>query len=289
LLKRTISLPYGLFIVCGPTGSGKLTTLHSILKYINTPDTEIWTVEDPVEFAHKGLHQVQVDKKAGVDFATAMQAVLSSDPDVIMVSEAGDKEVVSTIIDVSLHQGQMVFATTRANSAPEAIRRLLELDINVLNFSDAFHGVLAQRLAKRLCRECKKPHIATTEELKVLLTEYASELQSTESWKKDPNASFKALFTEWIKLFGDEKGNITLYEKVGCEKCSGTGYRGRIGLHELLISTPALKDGILENATLGKLFQISLEEGMRTFKQDGIEKVLSGVTDMYQVRAVCVK
>lgn len=288
LLKRKISSPFGLFFVCGPTGSGKATTMHSILKYINTPDAKIWTAEDPVEITQKGLHQVQVNKKAGLDFATAMQAILSSDPDVIMVSEPRDKEAATIVIDAAL-LGHMMFSTLHANNAPEAIRRLLDLDINPMNFTDAFHGVLAQRLAKRLCRDCKKPHVATTEELKTLLSEYSTELVNTEYWQKDPNASFKSLFTEWVKQYGDEKGNINLYEKVGCEKCSGTGYLGRIGLHELLISSPALKNGILEKSSTAKLTAIALEEGMRTFRQDGIEKVLWGITDMHQVRLVCGK
>jgi type II secretory ATPase GspE/PulE/Tfp pilus assembly ATPase PilB-like protein len=161
------------------------------------------------------------------------------------------------------------------------------MGMNPLNFTDAFHGVLAQRLVRRLCRDCKKPHIATTEELKSLLTEYSNELLDTEVWKKDPKASFKDLYTEWITLFGDEKGNITLYEAVGCDKCSGIGYRGRIGLHELLISSPGMEKGILKNAPLAELAAIALEDGMHTFKQDGIEKVLSGLTDMHQVSAVC--
>lgn len=288
LLKETISKPFGVFFVCGPTGSGKLTTLHSILKYLNTPETNIWTAEDPVEITQNGLHQVQVDKKAGLDFATVMQAILNSDPDVIMVSEPRDMEAATIVIDASL-LGHYVLATMYAKHAPEAISRLLEMGINTLNFADSFLGSLAQRLARRLCRDCKKPHVATAEEIKSLLNEYSSELLSTEAWKKDPQASLKSLFAEWVKLFGDEKGNITLYETVGCEKCSGTGYRGRVGLHELLIGSQPLKNGVLNNAALAELTSIALEEGMRTFKQDGIEKVLSGITDMHQVRAVCVK
>jgi type II secretory ATPase GspE/PulE/Tfp pilus assembly ATPase PilB-like protein len=288
LLKRTISLPYGLFIVCGPTGSGRTTTLHSVLNCINTLDIKIWTAEDPVEINQKGLNQVQINEAAGLDFATAMQTILSSDPDVIMVSEPRDAETVSTIIDASL-LGHMVFTTLHANNAPEAIIRLQDLVIDNFNFTDAFLGVLAQRLARRLCPHCKKPHEATTEELKSLLTEYSSELLNTESWNKDQNSSLKALFSDWVKQFGDEKGNITLYEKVGCEKCSGVGYRGRIGLHELLTGTKALKNGLLKKASTAELTAIALEDGMRTMRQDGIEKVLMGVTDMQIVRAVCDK
>ena len=287
-VKQTVSRPYGLFFVCGPTGSGKTTTLHSILKYINTPDTKIWTAEDPVEITQKGLRQVQVNKKAGLDFATIMRAFLRADPDVIMVGEMRDKETVSTGIEASL-TGHLVFATLHTNSAPESIIRLLDMGMDPFNFSDALLGILAQRLAKRLCKDCKKPHIATQDEMKSLLAEYAEELKNTESWKKDPNTAFKNLYAEWVKLFADEKGQFTLYEKVGCDKCSGTGYRGRTGLHELLIATDALKKAIQEHARVAELLAIALDEGMRTLKQDGIEKVLQGVTDIQQVRAVCIK
>jgi len=288
LVKKTVSKPYGLFFVCGPTGSGKTTTLHSILKHINTPDTKIWTAEDPVEITQKGLRQVQVNKKAGLDFATVMRAFLRADPDVIMVGEMRDKETVSTGIEASL-TGHLVFATLHTNSAPESISRLLDMGMDPFNFADALLGILAQRLAKRLCKDCKKPHIANQEEIKALLTEYATELMSTETWKKDSSAAYKNLYAEWVKLFADDKGQITLYEPVGCEKCSGTGYRGRVGLHELLIGTDALKKGIQEHARVAELFAIALEEGMRTLKQDGIEKVLLGITDIHQVRAVCIK
>jgi type II secretory ATPase GspE/PulE/Tfp pilus assembly ATPase PilB-like protein len=288
LVKKTIAKPYGLFFVCGPTGSGKTITLHSILKHINKPDTKIWTVEDPVEITQKGLRQVQVNKKAGLDFASIMRSFLRADPDVIMVGEMRDKETVSTGIEASL-TGHLVFATLHTNSAPESIIRLLDMGMDPFNFADALLGILAQRLAKRLCKDCKKAHIASQDEIKALLTEYAEEMRSTETWKKDPNAAFKSLYAEWVKLFGDDKGQITLYEKVGCEKCSGTGYRGRVGLHELLIGTDAVKKAIQEHARVAELFALALEEGMRTLKQDGIEKVLSGITDIHQVRAVCIK
>ena len=288
LVKKTINKPYGLFFVCGPTGSGKTTTLHSILKYINKPDTKIWTVEDPVEITQKGLRQVQVNKKAGLDFASIMRSFLRADPDVIMVGEMRDKETVSTGIEASL-TGHLVFATLHTNSAPESIIRLLDMGMDPFNFADALLGILAQRLAKRLCKDCKKAHVASQDEIKALLTEFAEEMRFTETWKKDPNAAYKALYAEWVKLFGDANGQITLYEKVGCEKCSGTGYRGRVGLHELLIGTDPVKRAIQEHARVAELFALALEEGMRTLKQDGIEKVLSGITDIHQVRAVCIK
>ena len=287
-LKTVITKPYGLFFVCGPTGSGKTTTLHSVLGYINKPETKIWTAEDPVEITQKGLRQVQINKKAGMDFATIMKAFLRCDPVVIMVGEMRDKETVSIGIEASL-TGHLVFATLHTNSAPESITRLLDMGMDPFNFADAILGILAQRLTKRLCKKCKKPHIASQDEIKSLLTEYAQELNNTPKWKRDPNAAFKELYAEWVKLFADAKGQFTLYEKVGCDNCSDTGYRGRVGVHELLIGTDPLKKQIQEHARVAELFATGLEEGMRTLKQDGIEKVLSGVTDMHQIRAVCIK
>ncbi len=288
LVKATVSKPYGLFFVCGPTGSGKTTTLHSILKYINKPDTKIWTVEDPVEITQKGLRQVQINKKAGLDFPTIMRAFLRADPDVIMVGEMRDKETVSIGIEASL-TGHLVFATLHTNSAPESIIRLLDMGMDPFNFADALLGILAQRLAKRLCADCKKPHTATADEIKAMLDEYSAELVNTVTWKKDPAAAMKALYAEWRKLFADDKGQFTIYGPVGCEKCSGTGYRGRVGLHELLIGTDPVKRAIQEHARVAELLAIALDEGMHTLKQDGMEKVLQGVTDMHQVRAVCIK
>ncbi|MBK9160846.1 MAG: Flp pilus assembly complex ATPase component TadA [Nitrosomonadales bacterium] len=288
LIRETVSKPYGLFFVCGPTGSGKTTTLHSILKYINTPDTKIWTAEDPVEITQKGLRQVQINKKAGLDFATVMRAFLRADPDVIMVGEMRDKETVSIGIEASL-TGHLVFATLHTNSAPESINRLLDMGMDPFNFADALLGILAQRLGKRLCGDCKKPHIATADEMKAMITEYSMELQNTSSWKKDPAAEAKKLYGEWVKLFADEKGQFTLYGPVGCDKCSGTGYRGRVGLHELLIGSDAVKKAIQEHARVAELLAICLEDGMHTLKQDGMEKVLQGITDMHQIRAVCIK
>jgi type II secretory ATPase GspE/PulE/Tfp pilus assembly ATPase PilB-like protein/GAF domain-containing protein len=288
LIKSTVSKPYGLFFVCGPTGSGKTTTLHSILKYINTPDTKIWTAEDPVEITQKGLRQVQINKKAGLDFPTIMRAFLRADPDVIMVGEMRDKETVSIGIEASL-TGHLVFATLHTNSAPESIIRLLDMGMDPFNFSDALLGILAQRLAKRLCADCKKPHVATADEIKLMLEEYSTELANTVTWKKDPVAAMKVLYAEWRKLFADDKGQFTIYSPAGCEKCSGTGYRGRVGLHELLIGTDPVKKAIQEHARVAEILAIALDEGMHTLKQDGMEKVLQGITDMHQVRAVCIK
>jgi len=287
-LKEVVSKPYGLFFVCGPTGSGKTTTLHSVLGYLNTPDTKIWTAEDPVEITQKGLRQVQMNPKAGMTFAVAMKAFLRADPDIIMVGEMRDKETTGTGIEASL-TGHLVFATLHTNSAPESIIRLLDMGMDPFNFADALLGILAQRLAKRLCGKCKKPHEATPEEIHALLTEFSLELKNTDSWKKDPKASEEKVLEEWVREYGNENGKLVIHDPVGCEVCGGSGYKGRVGLHELLVGTDPLKKNIQEHARVAEMVATALDDGMRTLKQDGIEKVLMGITDMKQVRAVCIK
>jgi type II secretory ATPase GspE/PulE/Tfp pilus assembly ATPase PilB-like protein len=287
-LKEVVSKPYGLFFVCGPTGSGKTTTLHSVLGYLNTSDTKIWTAEDPVEITQKGLRQVQMNPKAGMTFAVAMKAFLRADPDIIMVGEMRDKETAGTGIEASL-TGHLVFATLHTNSAPESIIRLLDMGMDPFNFADALLGILAQRLAKRLCGKCKKPHEATPEEIQSLVVEYAMELKNTESWKKDPKAAEAKMLEDWIANYGGDSGKLVIHDPVGCEVCGGTGYKGRVGLHELLVGTDPLKKNIQEHARVAEMVATALEYGMRTLKQDGIEKVLMGITDMKQVRAVCIK
>ena len=287
-LKQVIENPYGLFFCCGPTGSGKTTTLHSVLGYLNTPDTKIWTAEDPVEITQKGLRQVQVNRKAGMDFATVMKAFLRADPDIIMVGEMRDKETTSIGIEASL-TGHLVFATLHTNSAPESIVRLLDMGMDPFNFADALVGILAQRLAKRLCGKCKQPYNPGQDEIKGLLQEYCQELLNTPEFKKDAKAGFERVYKDLVKTYGDEKGQFTFYRKAGCDACGNSGYKGRLGLHELLVGTDAMKKNIQEHARVAEMLATALEEGMRTLKMDGIEKVMQGITDMAQVRAVCIK
>jgi len=287
-LKGVIGKPYGLFFVCGPTGSGKTTTLHSVLGYLNTDETKIWTAEDPVEITQDGLRQVQMNPKAGLTFAVAMKAFLRADPDIIMVGEMRDKETVSTGVEASL-TGHLVLATLHTNSAPESIIRLLDMGMDPFNFADALLGVLAQRLAKRLCPKCKKGHAATQDEIRLMLAEYCEELKNTERWLVDNEGATEEIYNEWVSQFADKSGQFTLYGPVGCDNCGGSGYRGRVGLHELLVGTDLLKKNIQEHARVAEMFTTALNDGMRTLKQDGMDKVLQGLTDMHQVRAVCIK
>ncbi len=286
-LRSAIEKPYGLFFVCGPTGSGKTTTLHSVLNYLNTPDTKIWTAEDPVEITQKGLRQVQVNRKAGLDFATVMRAFLRADPDIIMVGEMRDKETVGMGIEASL-TGHLVFATLHTNSAPESIVRLLDMGMDPFNFADALLGILAQRLAKRLCGNCKQAYQPSDIELELMLTEFCEELQNTEKFRKDAKAGRAAVLAGWRERYADKDGRFTLYRAVGCDECN-RGYKGRVGLHELMIGTDKVKKLLQEHARVAQLLAAALEDGMLTLKMDGIEKVLLGITDIKMVRAVCIK
>ena len=283
---RTIEKPYGLFYVCGPTGSGKTTTLHSILKNLNTPDTKIWTVEDPVEITQKGLRQVQINRKAGIDFAMVMRSFLRADPDIIMVGESRDHETVAMGVEASL-TGHLVFSTLHTNSAPESIIRLLDMGMDPFNFADALLGILAQRLAKKLC-VCKEAYIPDTEELHLFAIEYADELRHSDQWKGHYDAELAQLIARWQTQFGDG-GQLRFYRHVGCDKCNQTGYKGRIGLHELLIADDGIKKLIQERARVAEIFAAAVEGGMRTLKMDGMEKVMMGLTDLKMVRSVCIK
>ncbi|MCE3271661.1 MAG: bifunctional protein : sensor, domain [Ramlibacter sp.] len=285
-LEKTVSKPYGLFYVCGPTGSGKTTTLHSILKFLNTPETKIWTAEDPVEITQRGLRQVQVNKKAGIDFALVMRAFLRADPDIIMVGESRDKETVSMGVEASL-TGHLVFSTLHTNSAPESITRLLDMGMDPFNFADALLGILAQRLAKRLC-SCKEAYVPSHEELRSFIAEYALDLKQTEAWVADPGGEAQKLYESWVENYGED-GQVKLYRAVGCDKCNKTGYKGRVGLHELLVADDEIKRLIQERARVATLFVSAVASGMRTLKMDGMEKILMGLTDLKQVRSVCIR
>ncbi|MFC1815254.1 ATPase, T2SS/T4P/T4SS family [Thermodesulfobacteriota bacterium] len=265
--KKIIIQPYGLYLVVGPTGSGKTTTLHSALGYINKPGVKIWTAEDPVEISQQGLRQVECKPKIGLDFARVMRAFLRADPDIIMIGEMRDKETASIGIEASL-TGHLVFSTLHTNSAPETITRLLDMGLNPLNFSDAFLGVLAQRLVRRLCKACKKEYHPSGEEFDTIRILFGKEAFDATDIKYTPE--FK------------------LYRAEGCEVCSGSSYKGRLGIHELMVGTPEIKKMIKTEAPTDKLFEQAAKDGMATLIQDGIQKVLLGLTDLDEIRRVCV-
>lgn len=268
IMKKIISQPYGLVLVVGPTGSGKTTTLHAALGYINKPGIKIWTAEDPVEISQQGLRQVECKPKIGLDFARVMRAFLRADPDVIMIGEMRDHETASIGVEASL-TGHLVFSTLHTNSAPETVTRLLDMGLNPLNFSDAFLGVLAQRLVRRLCKSCRQKFNPTEAEFAEIVKDYGEE-------------SFPST---GIELSED----LEIFKAVGCDVCSDSGYKGRLGIHEMMEGTKSIKALIKNQATTEEMFKKSFEEGMKTLKQDGIIKVFDGLTDIQEIRRVCIE
>jgi type II secretory ATPase GspE/PulE/Tfp pilus assembly ATPase PilB-like protein len=267
-IKNLASKPYGIILCVGPTGSGKTTTLHAILGHINTPERKIWTAEDPVEITQYGLRQLQVQPKIGLTFAAAMRSFLRADPDVIMVGEMRDKETAEIGIEASL-TGHLVFSTLHTNSAVETVTRLLEMGMDPFNFADALLGVLAQRLCRTICKECKEKAHPPREAFDELAHAYGEEAFSRLGYKYDDG--------------------FFLYRGRGCETCKHTGYKGRMGLHELLIGTDEIKRMIQKHATAEELLKVARDQGMTTLVQDGVVKVIQGWTDFKQVKAVAIK
>ncbi len=274
-LRALAEKPYGLILVCGPTGSGKTTTLHSVLGHINTPERKIWTAEDPVEITQPGLSQVQVNAKIGWTFAGALRAFLRADPDVIMVGEMRDQETAQTSIEASL-TGHLVLSTLHTNSAAESVTRLLDMGLDPFNFADALLGVLAQRLARRLCPDCRLTKPGSEAAIASLAAEYCG------GTPLEPARAIEA----WMTDYG-RNGQIMLASAVGCQECGGSGFRGRIAVHELLVVTPPVRHLIRTKSPVSEIVPAAMEDGMHTMKQDGIEKVLQGFTVLEQVRAVC--
>lgn len=264
-MKQILEMPYGLILCVGPTGSGKTTTLHAALGYVNRPEKKIWTAEDPVEIVQEGLRQVQVKPAIGLTFARVLRAFLRADPDIIMVGETRDEETATTVIEASL-TGHLVFSTLHTNSAPETVTRLLGMGMDPFNFSDALLGVLAQRLLKRLCPKCKEQYEPTEEEKDMLIKEYGVH----------PTVPLQF-------------SNYTICRPVGCQACNYTGYKGRMAIHELLTSDDDMKKLIQSKAPVFKIGAHAMQMGMLTLKQDGIWKILQGHTDIKQVRSVCIK
>jgi type II secretory ATPase GspE/PulE/Tfp pilus assembly ATPase PilB-like protein len=259
--------PYGLILCVGPTGSGKTTTLHAILRHINTAEKKIWTAEDPVEITQHGLRQVQVNRKIGFTFAAAMRAFLRGDPDIIMVGEMRDSETTGIAIEASL-TGHLVLSTLHTNSAVETIGRLLDLGIDPFNFADALLGVLAQRLVKRLCMDCKRPYEASPEEMQEMAMAYGP---------------------EFSRVAPPAGRTLHLYQSKGCDRCNGTGYRGRAAIHELLVASDYMKTMINRRQPMLEILDQAKAEGMTTLVQDGIMKVLAGVTDFKQVKVAAIR
>ena len=264
LAKELIVIPYGLFLVVGPTGSGKTTTLHAVLALLNNEERKILTAEDPVEITQDGLQQVQMLPRAGLTFAAALRSFLRCDPDVILIGEMRDEETAGSGIEASL-TGHMVFSTLHTNSAPETVIRLLDMGLDPMNFADALVGILAQRLMRTLCKDCKEPYKPEQDEIDRLKHYYGEE------W-------FDELNINW-----DEH---EIYRAVGCEKCGHTGYRGRVGIHELLEATEPMKKLVAKAAEVPELREQAMKDGMRTLIQDGVAKILMGMTDITQLKRV---
>lgn len=263
-IEKIMRKPHGIFLVVGPTGSGKTTTLHSILARINTPDKKIWTVEDPVEITQPGLQQVQVDPAIGLDFPRIMRAFLRADPDVILVGEMRDLQTAQIGVEASL-TGHMVFSTLHTNSAAETVTRLLDMGIESLNFSEALHGILAQRLVKTLCPQCREEQAPSDEEWNYLVQQYGE---------------------KYFSELGLERGKAKVFKAKGCGRCSMTGYRGRTGIHELLVATPEVRKAVSRRLTADEIAEMAIEQGMRTLYQDGIAKIFKGDIDILQLQKV---
>lgn len=278
LFTEAIERPYGLVLCVGPTGSGKTTTLHSALHHLNKPERKIWTAEDPVEITQHGLRQIQVNPKIGWSFATSLRALLRADPDVIMVGEIRDQETAEIAVEASL-TGHLVMSTLHTNTAPETITRLIDLGLDPFSFSDSILAVMAQRLVRRLCPHCVQRRDMTEDELEQLTLDFQSSLAND-----DPLRDRSVLHRQWRDTYA-AGGTLQTAHAPGCEKCGRTGFRGRLGIHELLVVTHQLRHLIQVRARSDDLLQQALADGMRTLRQDGIEKVLLGQTGLAEVRA----
>lgn len=252
--KASLTKPYGLILVCGPTGSGKSTTLYAALNSINAPDTKILTAENPVEYNLPGIVQVNVVQEIGFDFSSALRAFLRQDPDVIMVGEIRDKETAQIAMEAAM-TGHLVFSTIHTNDAPSAIARLHEMGVPTFLISSSIECILAQRLVRRVCPDCRE-RIA-------------------------PN-------DEYLKFFGQYNIDIssaTLYHGRGCDTCNGSGYKGRAGIHELLTMDDAMRSLMLKEIAAGPLRELARSQGMRTLLEDGLVKVTNGLSTIEEILA----
>lgn len=281
-LRAMALKPYGLILVCGPTGSGKTTTLHSLISDINTDSRKIWTAEDPVEITQPGLRQVQVNPRIGWTFAAAMRTFLRADPDVIMIGEMRDEETADIAVEASL-TGHLVLSTLHTNSAPESITRLIEMGIEPFNFSDSLLAILSQRLIRRLCTACVSIRPATSEELQALARHY---LEGVSPYDEQQMVQ---LIDRWTHAYGVDDGQggryLRTFVKGACARCEGRGLKGRLGLYELMVSNEPIRQLIRHRASAGDIRAQALQAGMQTLRQDGIDKVIQGLTDLHEVIA----
>ena len=254
LLERSITQLHGAVLVTGPTGAGKTTTLYAALSEINTPDRTLITIEDPVEYELEGVKQMQVNAAAGVTFVRGLRSMIRNDPDVLMVGEIRDRETAQTAIESAL-TGHLVLSTLHTNDAPMAPARLIEMGIEPFLVATGLECVIAQRLARRLCDECRRPVKLTTQELR--------------------DSGFKY-----------DGGDIDAYEPGGCVRCAGVGYRGRIGIYEVMVVSGELRSLILHKASGDEIAAAAVEAGMRRLRQDGLEKVRQGITSVPEVLRV---
>ncbi|MDX1690536.1 MAG: ATPase, T2SS/T4P/T4SS family [Acidimicrobiia bacterium] len=254
--ERSYSKPYGAILVTGPTGSGKTTTLYATLNVLNEPDVNIITVEDPVEYRLPGITQVQVNRKAGLQFATVLKAILRSDPDIVLVGEVRDGETAKTAVEAAL-TGHLVLTTLHTKDAASSIGRLVDMGVEPYLVSSALDSILAQRLARRLCERCREPFEATPE------------------------------MVERMRI-GEVDGPVTLYRAVGCKVCGDTGYRGRVSINEILLVSEEIERMAVERRPSNEIKRVAIEQGMRTLRQDGIDKVRLGLTTLEEVLRVVV-
>jgi type II secretory ATPase GspE/PulE/Tfp pilus assembly ATPase PilB-like protein len=267
-LHGILDKPYGIILCVGPTGSGKTTTLHSALVHLNTPGRKVWTAEDPVEITQPGLRQVQVNAKIGYSFSEALRSFLRADPDVIMVGEMRDVETAKIAIEASL-TGHLVLSTLHTNSAPETAVRLVDMGMDPFNFADALLGILAQRLARRLCDHCKKSVRPKRETYDILIADFEHSA---------------GRLSEQLPAYED----AVLMVRSGCEHCGGSGYKGRIAIHELMLGSATIKNAIRQGLGVAELLRTALAEGMWPLRADGILKVFQGYTDLEQISRVCL-
>jgi type II secretory ATPase GspE/PulE/Tfp pilus assembly ATPase PilB-like protein len=266
---------FGLILAVGPTGSGKTTTLHSLLKEVNTDLRKIWTAEDPIEITQEGLRQVQVNPKIGVTFASAMRAFLRADPDIIMIGEIRDEETARIAIEGSL-TGHLVLSTLHTNNASESVVRLLDLGMDPMNFADSLVGIVAQRLVRALCLKCALPKALSADALEDLVVEYidGAPLDADEGRRRLMSAAGAST-----------PDAVVIRTAVGCPHCSGKGYKGRMGIYEVLQNNATLRDLIQRRARPAEVFETACSMGMRSLRHDALEKMVQGRIDLSQARA----